>query len=137
MELKQEERLQKLLDYHELMKAKWILLTEDDMFNRVKCWEAMKDLQAELRSEIYEQKIRLDNKKWQRMIELKLVVNEAWKKTYTDTTAEAQVRQEMEQDLIDFNIIKLKSDLLQSKIDTVVEYINIAKLKLKKDNVAI
>lgn len=137
MELKQEERLQKLLDYHELMKAKWILLTEDDMFNRVKCWEEMKDLQAELRSEIYEQKIRLDNKKGQRMIELKLVVNEAWKKTYTDTTAEAQVRQEMEQDLIDFNVLKLKSDLLQSKIDTVVEYINIAKLKLRKDNVAI
>lgn len=132
-----QEQIQKLLDFHEKMKSKWLLITEEDMYKRIQCLEKMKDIQAELKSEQQEKKIRYDIKLWEILLELKLLTNEFWKKVHTDTTATAIAKKRMEQELIDMNLLKLWSDVLQSKIDTIIEYINIVKIKMRKDNVAI
>lgn len=132
-----KEQVQKLLDFHEMMKSKWLLITEEDMYKRIQCLEKMKDIQAEIRSEIQEAKILYDIEVWKILLELKLLTNDFWKKVHTDSTASAIAKERTKKKLLDMNLLKLQSDLLQSKIDTIVEYINIVKLKIRKDNVAI
>lgn len=132
-----KEQVQKLLDFHEMMKSKWLLITEEDMYKRIQCLEKMKDIQAEIRSEIQEAKILYDIEVWKILLELKLLTNDFWKKVHTDSTASAIAKEKTKEKLLDMNLLKLQSDLLQSKIDTIVEYINIVKLKIRKDNVAI
>lgn len=132
-----KEQVQKLLNFHEMMKSKWLLITEEDMYKRIQCLEKMKDIQAEIRSEIQETKILYDIEVWKILLELKLLTNDFWKKVHTDSTASAIAKEKTKEKLLDMNLLKLQSDLLQSKIDTIVEYINIVKLKIRKDNVAI
>ena len=46
--MEKQEQVQKLLDFHEMMKSKWLLITEEDMYKRIQCLEKMKDIQAEI-----------------------------------------------------------------------------------------
>lgn len=126
-------KIDALLERHEILKLKWLQLWEQDLFNWVMLWEEMADCITELRSTYQEQKQSNDTKKGQRMIELKLELDEQGKKKYTESTAEAVIRQEFFQQDLDLSALKIKTELLQNKTGVINEYINIVKMHLKKD----
>lgn len=126
-------KIDALLERHEILKLKWLQLWEQDLFNWVMLWEEMSDCITELRSSYQEQKQANDTKKGQRMIELKLELDEQGKKKYTESTAEAVIRQEFFQQDLDLSALKIKTELLQNKTGVINEYINIVKMHLKKD----
>lgn len=126
-------KIDTLLERHEILKLKWLQLWEQDLFNWVMLWEEMADCITELRSSYQEQKQSNDTKKGQRMIELKLELDEQGKKKYTESTAEAVIRQEFFQQDLDLSALKIKTELLQNKTAVINEYINIVKMHLKKD----
>ena len=126
-------KIDALLERHEILKLKWLQLWEQDLFNWVMLWEEMADCITELRSSYQEQKQSNDTKKGQRMIELKLELDEQGKKKYTESTAEAVIRQEFFQQDLDLSALKIKTELLQNKTAVINEYINIVKMHLKKD----
>ena len=126
-------KIDALLQRHEILKLKWLQLWEQDLFNWVMLWEEMADCITELRSSYQEQKQSNDTKKGQRMIELKLELDEQGKKKYTESTAEAVIRQEFFQQDLDLATLRTKTELLQNKTGVINEYINIVKMHLKKD----
>ena len=67
------------------------------------------------------------------MIELKAELDENWKKKYTESTAEAVIRQEFYQQDLDLSVLKTKIELLQNRTTVIGEYVNIVKMHLKKD----
>ena len=74
MLMKQEanaSEVDELISKHEKFKAKWLQLTDQDMFDRVALRESMKDKITELKSVYYEEKQQNDVKKGARMVELK------------------------------------------------------------------
>ena len=81
--------------------------------------------------EYVEKKIRMDVDKWQRLIELKLELDENWKKMYTDTTANSKVDIEFQDEDIEQSVRKVQYELLYSKAQTITEFINIVKLNNK------
>ena len=126
-------KIDALLQRHEILKLKWLQLWEQDLFNWVMLWEEMADCITELRSSYQEQKQSNDTKKGQRMIELKAELDDNNKKKYTESTAEAVIRQEFFQQDLDLSALKIKTELLQNKTAVINEYINIVKMHLKKD----
>lgn len=126
-------KIDALLERHEILKLKWLQLWEQDLFNWVMLWEEMSDCITELRSSYQEQKQSNDKEKGQRMIELKLELDEQGKKKYTESTAEAVIRQEFFQQDLDLSVLKTKIELLQNRTAVINEYINIVKMHLKKD----
>ena len=122
-----------LIARHEAFKKKGLKLNDQDMFDRIKLWEEMKDKITELKSVYYEEKQENDVNKWMRLVELKAMLDENNKKKYTDATADAVIRQEFRQRENEISIHKLQAELLQNKADTVQEYINIVKIHMKKD----
>ena len=127
------KEVDEMIAKHESFKAKWLMLNDEDMFNRVALWEAMKDKITELKSLYYEEKQENDKQKWIRLIELKSMLNEQWKKVHTDSTADATIKQEFQQRDNEISVHKLQAELLQNKADAVLEYINIVKIHIKKD----
>ena len=67
------------------------------------------------------------------MIELKSELDDNNKKKYTESTAEAVIRQEFFQQDLDLSVLKTKIELLQNRTAVINEYINIVKMHLKKD----
>lgn len=123
----------KLIARHEKFKAKGLQLTDQDMFDRIRLWEEMKDKITELKSTYYEEKQEMDKDKGIRLVELKAMLDEKGKKQHTDSTADAVIRQEFRQRENEISIHKLQAELLNNKAETVQEYINIVKIHMKKD----
>lgn len=128
-----QEKIQSLIDRHEILKLKGLQLGEQDLFDRVALREEMADCITELRSQYQEQKQQNEVEKGKRMIELKAELDDNGKKRYTESTAEAVIRQEfMEKDMV-LSVLKTQTELLQNKTWVINEYINIVKMHLKKD----
>lgn len=123
---------QKLIDRHEIFKAKGLQLTEDDLFNWVVLWEEMLDAWTILRSTYQEEKQQLDVDKWLEMIWLKAMLDDKGKKIYTDTTAEAVIKQKFQEKEKEIATIKLTAELINNKASVCWEYINIVKKVLNK-----
>ncbi|MDO4714606.1 MAG: hypothetical protein Q4B28_08500 [bacterium] len=128
-----QEKITHLLERHEIFKLKGLQLNESDLFNWIALWEEMADAITQLRSQYQETKQENDKQKGLRMIELKADLDEKGKKKYTESTAEAVVRQEFYQKDLDLSVLKTQSELLQNKTGVINEYINIVKMHLKKD----
>lgn len=126
-------KIDSLLQRHEVLKLKWLQLGEQDLFDRVALWEEMADSITELRSQYQEQKQQNEVEKGKRMIELKAKLDENWKKKYTESTAEAVIRQEFYQQDLDLSVLKTKIELLQNRTTVISEYVNIVKMHIKKD----
>lgn len=126
-------KIDSLLQRHEVLKLKGLQLGEQDLFDRVALWEEMADSITELRSQYQEQKQANEVEKGKRMIELKAELDENWKKKYTESTAEAVIRQEFYQQDLDLSVLKTKIELLQNRTTVIGEYVNIVKMHLKKD----
>ena len=126
-------KIDSLLQRHEVLKLKGLQLGEQDLFDRVALWEEMADSITELRSQYQEQKQANEVEKGKRMIELKAELDENWKKKYTESTAEAVIRQEFYQQDLDLSVLKTKIELLQNRTTVISEYVNIVKIHIKKD----
>ena len=126
-------KIDNLLQRHEVLKLKWLQLGEQDLFDRVALWEEMADSITELRSQYQEQKQANEVEKGKKMIELKAELDENWKKRYTESTAEAVIRQEFYQQDLDLSVLKTKIELLQNRTTVISEYVNIVKMHIKKD----
>jgi len=126
-------KIDSLLQRHEVLKLKGLQLGEQDLFDRVALWEEMADSITELRSQYQEQKQQNEVEKGKRMIELKAELDENWKKKYTESTAEAVIRQEFYQQDLDLSVLKTKTELLQNRTTVISEYVNIVKMHIKKD----
>lgn len=128
-----QEKIQSLIDRHEILKLKGLQLGEQDLFDRVALREEIADCITELRSQYQEQKQQNEVEKGKRMIELKAELDENWKKKYTESTAEAVIRQEFYQQDLDLSVLKTKIELLQNRTTVISEYVNIVKMHIKKD----
>ena len=126
-------KIDSLLQRHEVLKLKGLQLGEQDLFDRVALWEEMADSITELRSQYQEQRQANEVEKGKRMIELKAELDENWKKKYTESTAEAVIRQEFYQQDLDLSVLKTKIELLQNRTTVISEYVNIVKMHIKKD----
>lgn len=107
------------------------MLTNDDLFDRMCLQDEMITLSSQLKAEYAEKKIIMDVEKWQRLIELKLELDENWKKMYTDVTANWKVDSEYQDEDIEQAARKLQYELLYNKAMTIPEFINIVKLNNK------
>lgn len=128
-----QEKIQSLIDKHEILKLKWLQLGEQDLFDRVALREEMADCITELRSQYQEQKQQNEVEKGKKMIELKSELDDNGKKKHTESTAEAVIRQEFMQKDMALSVLKTQTELLQNKTWVINEYINIVKMHLKKD----
>lgn len=126
-------KIDSLLQRHEVLKLKGLQLGEQDLFDRISLREEMADCITELKSQYQEQKQANEVEKGKRMIELKAELDENWKKKYTESTAEAVVRQEFYQQDLDLSVLKTKIELLQNRTTVISEYVNIVKMHIKKD----
>ena len=120
-----------MIQRHENFKQKGLMLTNDDLFDWMCLQDEMITISSNLKSEYTENKIRMDAEKWQRMIELKLELDENWKKVYTDSTANSKIDNEYMDEDIEQATRKVQYELLYSKAQTITEFINIVKLNNK------
>lgn len=125
------EKIEQLIARHENFKQKGLMLTNDDLFNRMCLQDEMITLSSNLKAEYAEKKIKLDVEKWERLIELKLELDENWKKMYTDSTANWKIDTEYRDEDIEQSVRKVQYELLYSKAQTITEFINIVKLNNK------
>ena len=125
------EEIEQLIARHESFKQKWLMLTNDDLFEWIKLQDEMIDLASKLESIYTEKKLRMDADKWKRHIELKLELDENGKKVHTDSTASSQIDNEYLDEDIEQSVRKIQYKLLNEKKDTITEYINIVKLNNK------
>jgi hypothetical protein len=87
----------------------------------------------ELMSLYEEEKAENDVLKWERLIELKWQLDGNWKKIHTDSTADAHIKKEFKQRDNEISISKLQAKQLFAKSSKVEQYINIVKIRMKKD----
>ena len=80
-----------------------------------------------MKSEYMENEIKQKAKKGSRMIELKLMTNELWKKTHTDSTAEWVIRQESLKDDLNQALLKTTYEMLYEISEWIEPYLNIVK----------
>ena len=126
-----DEIINNMIQRHENFKQKGLMLTNDDLFDWMCLQDEMITISSNLKSEYTENKIRMDAEKWQRMIELKLELDENWKKVYTDSTANSKIDNEYMDEDIEQATRKVQYELLYSKAQTITEFINIVKLNNK------
>lgn len=120
-----------LTERHELMKAKWLDLGTQDLFDWVCINEKVANMITEGKSMYLENKRWLEVLKGNRRIELKAELNEDWKKKHTESTAEAVINNEFwEEDKL---MLQLKEayELLMNIALNIPEYINIVKLNMR------
>ncbi len=125
------EKIEQLIARHENYKNKWLMLTNDDLFGRMCLQDEMITLSSQIKAEYAERKIVMDVEKWQRLIELKLELDDNWKKMYTDATANWKIDSEYQDEDIEQSTRKLQYELLYNKAMTITEFINIVKLNNK------
>ena len=127
------KEVEAMIQKHEEFKMKWLRLNEQDLFDWVALWEEMECKAIELKSLFEEEKAENDVKKWERLIELKLMLDWNGKKIHTDSTADAHIKKEFKQRESEISIHKLQANQLLAKATKVENYINIVKIRMKKD----
>ena len=126
------DKVQALLSRHEAFKAKGLFaLNYDDVFNWLQLKDEMIILSSQLKSQYMENEIKWKAKRGTRMIELKLMTNELWKKTHTDSTAEGVIRQEMLNDDLQQAMLKTSYELLYEIAQWIESYTQIVKAQNK------
>lgn len=116
---------------HEEMKTRRKEMWTDDLFEWLHLNEKMWALAVEGESLYNELKRKLDIIKWDRKIELKDEVNDDGKKKYTETTADAVIFKQFEdEDDALWKIRKVYKLILNVK-QNIPEYVNIVKMDIK------
>lgn len=122
--------IDQMLKIHEDFKSKGLSISEEDMLDRLNLREDMITEASNLKAKNIETKMILDKDKAKRTLELKSVVDEKWK-GLTEKTIEWNLKIEFFDREIEIVAQKATADLLQSKADTIIEYVNVIKLNKK------
>ena len=130
---KNAKEIEAMVEEHEKYKLRWYQLNDEDIRNRTALQERMLDKSLELKSLYMEEKNQCDTDKGIRLLELKAILDENWKKKYTDSTADWVIKQEFKQRETDISIHKLQGELLFQKASAIERYVNLIKLYMKKD----
>jgi hypothetical protein len=117
--------IQELLKKHETYKSKGMRLNADDLFERNQVLESLLDLRVEKRSELFERKNELDNKKAIRRIELKDEKDDAGKKKHTENTIDSILMQEFQEQDKEYLLKKAEIEMIENKCQVIPEYINL------------
>ena len=122
--------IDQMLKIHEDFKSKGLSISEEDMLDRLNLREDMITEASNLKAKNIETKMILDKDKAKRTLELKSVVDEKGK-WLTEKAIEWNLKIEFFDREIEIVAQKATADLLQSKADTIIEYVNVIKLNKK------
>ena len=125
--------IQDLLDRFEAFKKKGLKLNEQDLHDWLDLWDDINGTIIELESQYLEWDAIYDRDYWLRLIELKWLKDEKWRKLYTDTTAKALCDNEFFEKELDLIVKKETYKRLIKKAELIEPYINVVKLYIRKD----
>lgn len=122
--------IEQMLKIHEDFKSKGLSISEEDMLDRLNLREDMITEASNLKAKNIEEKMTLDKDKAKRILELKAFKDENWK-WFTEKTIEGNLKVDFFDRELEIVSQKATADLLQSKAETIIEYINVIKLNKK------
>lgn len=125
---------QELAESHEKFKEKGLACSIQDLFNWLELSETICNMATSGKSMYMENYKALDVLKWQRRIDLKAELDENWKKKYTESTADAVINKEFEDEWKALNTLKTAYELLLNIANHIPEYINLVKLDMRTLN---
>jgi len=124
--------IEEMLKTNEQFKTKGLLLSPDDLFDRLRLRDDMITESWRLRQEFVLEKMEMDKKKACRIIELKTVVDDKWK-GLTEKVIEWNIKQEFYDDELKLAVKKAQYELLYERATAIIDFINVVKLSLKSD----
>lgn len=122
--------IEQMFKIHEDFKSKGLSISEEDMLDRLNLREDMITEASNLKAKNIEEKMTLDKDKAKRILELKAFKDENWK-WLTEKTIEGNLKVDFFDRELEIVSQKATADLLQSKAETIIEYINVIKLNKK------
>lgn len=127
------QNIQDLIDRHETFKVKGLMLSNDDLFNRLSLQDEMVTVVSNLKAEYLEKKLKLDKDKALRGMELKLEKDENGKTVNTDKFIEQLLKKEYYEQDLELLVLKNSYELLYGKAQTITDLVNVVKLNKKAD----
>lgn len=124
--------IETMLNINEEFKKKGLLLSSEDLFDRLRLRDDMKTESGKIRQEYILEKLEMDKEKAKRVIELKTVTDERWK-WLTEKSIEWNIRQEFFDQEISLNAKKATYELLYERAESIIDFINVVKLNLKSE----
>lgn len=124
--------IETMLNINEEFKKKGLLLSSEDLFDRLRLRDDMKTESGKIRQEYIIEKLEMDKEKAKRVIELKTVTDERWK-GLTEKSIEWNIRQEFFDQEISLNAKKATYELLYERAESIIDFINVVKLNLKSE----
>ena len=122
--------IDQLLAINEEFKKKGLLLSEEDLIDRLRLRDDMNTTSSDIKQEVLIWKLELDKEKAKRTIELKAVKDQSWK-NITEKNIDWIIKQEFFEKDIELLTKKATADLLKDRADAIIEFINIIKLNKK------
>lgn len=124
--------IETMLNINEEFKKKGLLLSSEDLFDRLRLRDDMKTESGKIRQEYILEKLEMDKKKAMRTIELKAVTDDKWK-GLTEKAIDGNIKQEFYDEEISLNAKKATYELLYERAESIIDFINVVKLNLKSD----
>jgi len=124
--------IETMLNINEEFKKKGLLLSSEDLFDRLRLRDDMKTESWKIRQEYILEKLEMDKKKAMRTIELKAVTDDKWK-GLTEKAIDGNIKQEFYDEEISLNAKKATYELLYERAESIIDFINVVKLNLKSD----
>jgi hypothetical protein len=124
--------IDQMLKINEEFKKKGLLLSSEDLFDRLRLRDDMKTECWKIRQEYILEKLEMDKKKATRTIELKAVVDDKWK-WLTEKAIDGNIKQEFYDEEISLSAKKATYELLYERAESIIDFINVVKLNLKSD----
>lgn len=124
--------IETMLKINEEFKKKGLLLSSEDLFDRLRLRDDMKTESWKIRQEYILEKLEMDKKKAMRTIELKAVTDDKWK-GLTEKAIDGNIKQEFYDDEIALSNKKATYELLYERAESIIDFINVVKLNLKSE----
>jgi len=124
--------IETMMACNEEFKKKGLLLSKEDLFDRLRLRDDMKTESWKIRQEYILEKLEMDKKKAMRTIELKAVTDDKWK-GLTEKAIDGNIKQEFYDEEISLNAKKATYELLYERAESIIDFINVVKLNLKSD----
>ena len=124
--------IETMMACNEGFKKKGLLLSSEDLFDRLRLRDDMKTESWKIRQEYILEKLEMDKKKAMRTIELKAVTDDKGK-WLTEKAIDGNIKQEFYDEEISLNAKKATYELLYERAESIIDFINVVKLNLKSD----
>ena len=127
--------VEEMMKKNEEFKKKGLLLSPDDLMERLLLRDSMRTESSKLKQEVVLAKLELDKEKAKKIIEYKSVKDENGK-ALTEKVIEANIKQDFYDKDVEIIVKKSVSDLLYERAESIIDFINIVKMDLKSKNEA-